>query len=104
VYPSAVEFWKAYQDPKGGNMGYQALLDALKSKREASHAPDAAAARKFFAGDLGRTEANGAFTYKKGVYRKDKDIAVRWRKLLETDEGIRTRWEAMQSASDEMSD
>jgi hypothetical protein len=85
-------------------MCYQGILDALKSKREVSirdsYGPDAVAARRFFAGDLGQADAQGAFTYRKKnikrVYQRDKDVALRWRRLLETDETIRARWQAMQ--------
>jgi hypothetical protein len=54
---------------------------------------DAAAAREFFGGDLEHENARGAFRYKKSgkwlVVSSDKQIAMRWRKLLENREDIR---------------
>lgn len=93
------KFWIAHQDPKGDNMGYQAILDTLKKKHKAVYAPDAAAARKFFAEDLGWADANGVFTYRKSIYNKDKEIALHWHKLLEDSKGIQAWWEAMQLKS-----
>lgn len=65
-------------------MRYQQILDALKTKREASirdsYGVDAAAARKYFGENLDRADAGGVFRYKKNnvlhVYKKDKDVMI----------------------------
>ena len=103
LFSSEADFWEVYKNPKGGKMGYQHILDELKIKRRASisdsFGDDAAAARAYFGGDLGRADANDAFKYKKSgraeVYEKDKDVAIRWHKLLEHNSEIRAKWEAM---------
>lgn len=88
------------------------ILDRLRNKRQANerdlYGPDAAAARKFFSEDLGRSDAGGKFTYRKNgksfVYKRDKDVATRWRALLDTDESVRVRWLAAQDESKQMQD
>jgi len=107
TFSSAADFWRTYSDSKGNQMGYQHILDALKAKRELAvrdvFGSDAAAAKRYFDGNLAHEDARGAFVYRKGgqkkVYKKDRDIAIRWRKLLEDNDEIRARWEDMRDES-----
>ncbi|KAF7980504.1 hypothetical protein HWV62_38012 [Athelia sp. TMB] len=102
-FPSPTAFWDCYSDAAGVRMKYQGILDRLKSKRQVaereSYGADAAAARQFFNGNLGQSDAHGKFTYRKNgrshIYQKDKEVATRWRQLLDSDESIRARWLAM---------
>lgn len=106
-FSSPTAFWECYSDAAGAHMKYQAILNQMKIKRQAaereSYGPDAAAARQFFDGNLGRSDAQGKFTYRKNsqlyVYQKDKEVAIRWRGLLDDNESIRVRWLAMNSDS-----
>lgn len=80
-------------------MPYQHIQDALQAKRATLFKRDADAARTFFDGDLSRVDAGRRFQYKKTgklkTYTGDKEIAFRWRKLLEEDKEIRERWAEM---------
>jgi hypothetical protein len=106
MFVSGAEFWEQYKSPNGGKMGYQHILDALKAKREAkirdSFRDDAEAARRYFDGNLAHQDANDAFKYKKNGkdrwYVKDKDIAIRWRRLLEANPDVKAKWEGMRDA------
>lgn len=104
TFESSVEFWNEYRDEQGNLLSYTSLLEKLKAKRgksnQENYTDDANAARKYFGGDLGRSDANNTFTYRKGgkkiTYKTDKEVAVRWHKLLEENEEIRRKWEGMQ--------
>ncbi|KAJ7683606.1 hypothetical protein B0H14DRAFT_2162903, partial [Mycena olivaceomarginata] len=90
------EFWTGYSTAEGVHLRYQQILDVLKEARESRDNSDAAAARKFFGGNLDHPAADGAFAYKKsGQWRiKDKDSAVAeiWRELLASNADIASRW------------
>jgi hypothetical protein len=77
-------------------LGYSGILKRLKALRKegmCNYTADAASARKYFCGNLEHNNAHGAFRYKKSgkwlVVSSDKQIAVRWRRLLESREDIR---------------
>ncbi|THH11241.1 hypothetical protein EW146_g8112 [Bondarzewia mesenterica] len=91
-------FWARFRKPSGEPMNYQAILDALQQERSSAFGADAADARHFFGDNLQRDDAGGVFTYRKcgavHVVSKDKEVAVRWCKLLADEPAIRERWEA----------
>ena len=80
-------------------MTYQQILHSLKGMRQANDQLDAAAARRYFKGELGCTQAKGLFTYrdpKNGIQTtctKDSKIAEVWRSLLNTSPYVRDRVE-----------
>lgn len=87
-------------------MTYHRILEALKTARKTAgqdDGPVANNARRFFDGDLQNPRANGRFTYrgKKGtqVCTSDKEVAKRWRQLLEDDDGVRAQWEEWKKTS-----
>lgn len=103
---SEAAFWKKYTDDKGERMSYSRVLTALKTARKQNVATeDAPAARDalcFFHGDLSARLGEprpGQFEFRRGaryyVVTSEKEIAKRWRQLLEEDADVRGRWEAM---------
>ncbi|KAG0694258.1 hypothetical protein DFH29DRAFT_880845 [Suillus ampliporus] len=94
-------FWAAWSDASGQRTGYTQICDTLQRQRVQRDAQDATAARTFFGGSLGHSDAQGAFTYSKsGVARlmsKDVDVARKWRDLLAADDALAQRWEEMRS-------
>ncbi|KAG1763968.1 hypothetical protein EV702DRAFT_1051544 [Suillus placidus] len=94
-------FWAAWSDASGQRTGYTQICNTLQRQRVQRDAQDAAAARTFFGGSLGHSDAQGAFTYmKSGVARlmsKDVDVARKWRDLLAADGALAQRWEEMRS-------
>ncbi|KAG0702939.1 hypothetical protein DFH29DRAFT_874793 [Suillus ampliporus] len=90
-------FWAAWSDASGQRTGYTQICDTLQRQRVQRDAQDATAARTFFGGSLGHSDAQGAFAYSKsGVARlmsKDVDVARKWRDLLAADNALARRWE-----------
>ncbi|KAF7796489.1 hypothetical protein EIP86_007666 [Pleurotus ostreatoroseus] len=100
-------FWSKYRDAQGEKMTYYKILDALKAVRKTASlddGPNADEARRFFGGDLLDPRAGGRFTYRgrQGVKvcTSDKEVAKRWRQLLEEDEELRAQWEEWKTSPD----
>ncbi|KAI0682770.1 hypothetical protein BC835DRAFT_1424019 [Cytidiella melzeri] len=97
---SEFAFWAKYTGTDGSPMKYQAILALLKAAQIARDARDAQDARAYFGGNLGRSDANGAFEYKKGgrvcLATKNKKIASAWRELLARDAVVALNWYNMQ--------
>ncbi|KAH9842322.1 uncharacterized protein C8Q71DRAFT_852893 [Rhodofomes roseus] len=102
-FSSEDAFWDKYSNEERERLSYQQILDRLQKDRTWTDAADYDAAMRYFGGDLGRSDTQGVFRYKKsGKWRicdKKLTVAKKWRALLEKDETIRANWEAMQAAS-----
>lgn len=90
-------FWNAFRDDDGSHLGFQAILNILKDKRDEVDNADAQAAVRFFRGNLDHPDAKGAFRYTKTgqsfLLSKPSVIAQRWRALLAANDGLRERHE-----------
>lgn len=101
-YTDLEAFWTDFSTPEGHKLGYQRVLDRVKDKRRETaqnqFTPDAMAARAFFNQQLSHPSARGYFQYKKKnawhTKKKDKEVALAWRKLLEDHPDIRAQWES----------
>ncbi|KAI0702877.1 hypothetical protein BC835DRAFT_1410906 [Cytidiella melzeri] len=93
-------FWAKYTGTDSSPMKYQAILALLKAARIARNVRDAQDARAYFGGNLGRSDANGVFEYKKGsrVYlaMKNEKNASAWQDLLARDAVVALNWYNMQ--------
>ena len=98
-------FWAKHSDANGARLSYSQVLKALKGERvaavEADDAPAARDAFRFFGGDLSARAGEsrpGWFEFRRGahyhVVSSTREIACRWRKLLEDDDDVRAQWEA----------
>ncbi|KIP01155.1 hypothetical protein PHLGIDRAFT_42940, partial [Phlebiopsis gigantea 11061_1 CR5-6] len=81
-YESLEAFWNAFRDDDGSHLGFQAILNILKDKRDEVDNADAQAAVRFFRGNLDHPDAKGAFRYTKTgqsfLLSKPSVIAQRW--------------------------
>ena len=98
-------FWAKYTDDGRQRTSYSKVLTSLKTAHKeyvaSEDVPTARNALRFFHGDLSARPHEprpGRFEFRKGakfhVVTSDKEIARRWRTLLEDDEAVRLEWEA----------
>ncbi|KAH9842310.1 uncharacterized protein C8Q71DRAFT_852880 [Rhodofomes roseus] len=87
--------WKFLAEERDRFSSEDAFWDKLQKDRTWTDAADYDAAMRYFGGDLGRSDTQGVFRYKKsGKWRicdKKLTVAKKWRALLEKDETIRAK-------------